>query len=777
MFKIIFIILLIFFVKSFSWNFLENPIELSKPNKDGIYEFNLIVKHSLSMTLLLKNKSTPVIDYSPDNLQWYERDPDRGTKCGLKWPLINKTNKNEEEENKLKSLIQLNGLHRLINTFNEISPGPTIVVPFGAQVLLRIKNRMHSKSFTVHVHGVDKINRWWTDGVPFIQQCPISPNTDYTYRFIADTAGTHWYHGHLMEDSGEGLVGGFVVLKPDEKMEFEVNNNNNNEKLKIGRQYLTLIQDLSTENPSKLYLDRLHWRRKWIGHSLDNKEELLNGNGCEKVERTFDGTLSREIPVSAIIIGNKGWYNQTDIINRPSKLPLTNFGIEIGENIMLRLVNAGISQGVFVWIEEHDFWIVAADGSYIKPIKVNSLLMFSGERYDIIIKGLINPKKQIYRIIFELMEQIKEIERRNLGKQKTYKEEEKENNNNDEVDWSHKYCTKERKCLIFNCPFKHFPPWINMTCIYSDKLKADNKLKNKEYLEKIKNNKTKNESKEIIIKEEEEEINEARKLALFSKIENNKQSFREIFVNLHDGLNGWRFLEPNGIPYFNKTETVKEKFCDELKCDRWTNEALYNDNCQCFINYKFKLGEIVQIIAVSAGGMPHPFHIHGHKFVILRMGFAEQYFDNGILKGLNKNLECLGKTKRCAEMKWSNKSWEEGEIPELNLNPVFRDTVIVPAKGFVVLRFRATNPGWWFAHCHLLMHSMDGMNFAFSVGNENEIPSPPKGFPHQCGIYEELPIDNNNNELLTELNKENKKVILFIRKNISLLDYILESMQ
>ena len=45
--------------------------------------------------------------------------------------------------------------------------------------------------------------------------------------------------GHLMEDSGEGLVGGFVVLKPDEKMEFEVDNK---EKLKIGRQYLTLIQ-------------------------------------------------------------------------------------------------------------------------------------------------------------------------------------------------------------------------------------------------------------------------------------------------------------------------------------------------------------------------------------------------------------------------------------------------------------------------------------------------------------------------------------------------------
>jgi hypothetical protein len=36
--------------------------------------------------------------------------------------------------------------------------------------------------------------------------------------------------------------------------------------------------------------------------------------------------------------------------------------------------------------------------------------MFSGERYDIIIKGKTKPKRKIYRLIFELMEQIMETE-------------------------------------------------------------------------------------------------------------------------------------------------------------------------------------------------------------------------------------------------------------------------------------------------------------------------------------------------------------------------------
>jgi len=44
--------------------------------------------------------------------------------------------------------------------------------------------------------------------------------------------------------------------------------------------------------------------------------------------------------------------------------------------------------------------------------------------------------------------------------------------------------------------------------------------------------------------------------------------------------------------------------------------------------------------------MPHPFHLHGHRFVVLRMGFAEQFNGNGTLKGLNKHLECLGKVTK-----------------------------------------------------------------------------------------------------------------------------------
>lgn len=57
-----------------------------------------------------------------------------------------------------------------------------------------------------------------------------------------------------------------------------------------------------------------------------------------------------------------------------------------------------------VWIEGHKLTIVAADGVDIKPIQVDALAFFPGERYDILIQGLDCPTQKNYRIIFETLE-------------------------------------------------------------------------------------------------------------------------------------------------------------------------------------------------------------------------------------------------------------------------------------------------------------------------------------------------------------------------------------
>ena len=48
-------------------------------------------------------------------------------------------------------------------------------------------------------------------------------------------------------------------------------------------------------------------------------------------------------------------------------------------------------------------------------------------------------------------------------------------------------------------------------------------------------------------------------------------------------------------------------------------------------------------------------------------------------------------------------------------DPLKKDTVYVPAYGYVVLRFLADNEGIWALHCHIMWHQASGMSLAFQV--------------------------------------------------------------
>lgn len=39
-----------------------------------------------------------------------------------------------------------------------------------------------------------------------------------------------------------------------------------------------------------------------------------------------------------------------------------------------------------------------------------------------------------------------------------------------------------------------------------------------------------------------------------------------------------------------------------------------------------------------------------------------------------------------------------------NPNPPYKDSILIPNPGYVRLKFRANNPGFWIAHCHFDWH-------------------------------------------------------------------------
>jgi FtsP/CotA-like multicopper oxidase with cupredoxin domain len=77
-------------------------------------------------------------------------------------------------------------------------------------------------------------------------------------------------------------------------------------------------------------------------------------------------------------------------------------------------------------------------------------------------------------------------------------------------------------------------------------------------------------------------------------------------------------------------------------------------------------GERVALVMTNMTGMPHPMHLHGHRFQVV-------------------------------------------EIEGTALSGAVRDTVRVPPGQRVVTVFDADNPGTWAFHCHMLYHQAAGM--------------------------------------------------------------------
>lgn len=97
--------------------------------------------------------------------------------------------------------------------------------------------------------------------------------------------------------------------------------------------------------------------------------------------------------------------------------------------------------------------------------------------------------------------------------------------------------------------------------------------------------------------------------------------------------------------------------------------------------------------------------------------------------------------------------WNNGQIPEaislannsgrIDNSFIRKDTVILPAGGYVVVAFRADNPGYWFLHCHIEVHQLEGMGVLIQEYPYRQHTAPLEGinrhgnFLQDLGSYEE----------------------------------------
>ncbi|SDR79042.1 multicopper oxidase family protein [Agrococcus carbonis] len=96
-------------------------------------------------------------------------------------------------------------------TLNGSTPGPEIRARQGQMVEVLLRNESVPGGVTLHWHGIDVPGAM--DGVAGVTQDAVAPGEVFTYRFVAEQAGTYWYHSHQVshEQVHAGLFGAIVI--------------------------------------------------------------------------------------------------------------------------------------------------------------------------------------------------------------------------------------------------------------------------------------------------------------------------------------------------------------------------------------------------------------------------------------------------------------------------------------------------------------------------------------------------------------------------------------
>src|SRR5690625_1731497 len=99
--------------------------------------------------------------------------------------------------------------------FNGTVPGPTLRVQEGDLVRVHFTNT-HHQPHTIHWHGIYADQKY--DGVPHTST-EVMPGQTYVYEFVAEKAGTFFYHCHV--DSYRhldlGMAGALIIDPKEEK--------------------------------------------------------------------------------------------------------------------------------------------------------------------------------------------------------------------------------------------------------------------------------------------------------------------------------------------------------------------------------------------------------------------------------------------------------------------------------------------------------------------------------------------------------------------------------
>ena len=620
--------------------------------------------------------------------------------------------------------------YRLAIAVNGQIPGPTLIVHEGQTVEVHVHNNLTTEGISIHWHGMHQRGTPWMDGVGQVTQCQIGPSSSFSYVYIARPSGTFWYHSHSGAQRTDGFFGALIVKEKPERMDT----------IKAELQDHSAFEDL----PEKHTLTLLDWQHEssldlftQIHASLGFYPDKSLGDVPTPDDQRYESTRSFEegevgpVPYFSGIINGKGRHVDVPYL----KTRLSIFTVEAEKTYRFRLIGA---QGLYAYrfsIDGHKMTVVGTDGYWIQPVEdVDYIIIHSGERYDFLLSTRDTSGLKDYWMRAETLE----IDRseagppfRSLGHVAEAILHYKQNGDSDDPDDnvpSKKYqeikdksppiqCTKNDPCKAVNCPFGSFHPLYYITCTNVQSLR-------------------------LLEPTPPDELPNAN-----PKAPRDCKGCRH-FINFNfegdsqtSAVNGRNFILPSFPPQTQNEEFLKK----DTKCDLKADCNPSTPECSCVHVIDIPHRETIQMVfsAIGAFHNAHPIHLHGHTFHVVHVGYPEYNKTNGFITNHNSDIYCDDidckeaekpkegcNVKRCTRPRWKTEPMQFS----IDSRTIRKDTVMLPAGGYVVINFLSDNPGYWFLHCHIEVHQLEGM--AIIVNETSPEPLQPPKEIGKCGDFE-----------------------------------------
>ena len=265
------------------------------------------------------------------------------------------------------TIVNFSGKEKRAIAVNGQIPMPTLTFIEGDTAEIYVHNEL-DESTSLHWHGLLLPNK--EDGVPYLTQMPIKPNTTHLYKFPIIQHGTHWYHSHSGLQEQIGMYGSFIMNKRPNNPTFRKDIDD----LPTIPIILSEWTDYKPDNVHRMLHNATDWFAIKKGTTQSYGEAIKQGYFSTKLKNEWKRMNAMD--VSDI-------YYEKFLINGKNESSLSQF--KGGEKVRLRISNGGASTYFWLNYAGGKITVVANDGNDVEPVEVDRLIIAVSETYDIVV--------------------------------------------------------------------------------------------------------------------------------------------------------------------------------------------------------------------------------------------------------------------------------------------------------------------------------------------------------------------------------------------------------